>query len=68
MTVDTCGPITSVYNCPLGQDLSTFLTVPCQINQGLLRKTMRIETISDHARFEPTNSSQEGKKTEKGCF
>ena len=44
MTVDTCGPITAVYNCPLEQDLSTFLTVPCQINQGLLRKTMRIET------------------------
>ena len=44
MTVDTCGPITAVYNYPLGQDLSTFLTVPCQINQGLLRKTMRIET------------------------
>ena len=67
MTVDTCGPITAVYNCPLGQDLSTFLTVPCQINQGLLRKTTRIETISDHARFQHKFFTGR-EKTEKGCF
>ena len=45
MTVDTCGPITTVYNCPRRQDLSTFLTLPCQINQGTLHKTMHIEYI-----------------------
>ena len=45
MTVDTCRPITNVYNCPPWQDLSTFLAVPCQVNQWLLCKTRPKEKV-----------------------